>query len=65
MRKGFSNSCIRKELLMHRNQKWLHFSYTLQKNGLLNEKAKKCNLLILLVPRAGVEPARWSPTEGF
>jgi hypothetical protein len=65
MRRGFSNFCIRKELLMHQNQKWLHFGYTLQKNGLLNEEGRNCNLLILLVPRAGLEPARWGATEGF
>jgi hypothetical protein len=50
---------------MHQNQKWLHFGYTLQKNGLLNEEGRNCNLLILLVPRAGLEPARWGATEGF
>ena len=50
---------------MHRNQKWLHFSYALQKNGLLNEENRNCNQLILLVPGAGLEPARWSPSEGF
>ena len=60
-----SNLCVRKGFLMHRDQKWLHFGYTLQKNGLLNEEGERSNLLILLVPRAGVEPARWGTTEGF
>ena len=50
---------------MHQSQKWLHFGYTLKKNGLLNEEGQKCNQLILLVPRAGLEPARESPPEGF
>jgi hypothetical protein len=40
-------------------------SYTLQKNGFLDEESQKCDQLILLVPGAGVEPARWVTTEGF
>ena len=64
-RRGLFNFCVRKGFLMHRNQKRLQFSYNLQKNGLLGKEGKKCNLLILLVPRAGVEPARWGTTEGF
>ena len=50
---------------MHQSQKWLHFSYTWQKNGLLDEEGQERNQLILLVPRAGLEPARESPPEGF
>ena len=50
---------------MHQSQKWLHFSYTWQKNGLLDEEGQDCNQLILLVPRVGFEPTRWVTTEGF
>jgi hypothetical protein len=50
---------------MHQNQKWLQFGYNLQKNGLLNKEGLKCNQLILLVPRAGVEPARSNRPRDF
>ena len=43
---------------MQQNQKWLHFGYTWQKNGLLDQEGQKRNQLILLVPRVGFEPTR-------
>ena len=63
----FNGNCLLKHegFLMYQNQKRLHFGYISQKISLPSRKAQRCNLLILLVPRAGLEPARWSPTEGF
>jgi hypothetical protein len=40
MRRGLSNFCIRKEILMHQDQKWLHFGYSLEKNSLLEKEGQ-------------------------
>jgi hypothetical protein len=48
-----------------KNWKWLQFGYNRQKRSPSDVKGQFSKCLILLVPRAGLEPAWELPPEGF